>query len=77
MDVDRFSDINFDNDSINDVKLKPEDFIVVKVELDIGSDKLIGPPHHIVFTPLGQVVPDLSLEAPRYLRVALGSHATK
>ena len=46
------------------MKLKPEEFIVVKIELDIGSDKL------------GQVVPDLSLEAPRYLRVALGSHAT-
>ena len=54
------------------MKLKPKDFIVVIRELDIGSNKLIGLPHPIVFIPLGQVVPDLSLEAPRYLRVALG-----
>ena len=75
MDIDRFSDVNFDIGSINDVKLIPEDFIVVKVELDIGSEKRLGPPHHSVFTPLGQVVPDLSIEASRYLRVARGPHA--
>ena len=44
MDIDRFSDVNFDIGSINDVKLIPEDFIVVKVELYIGSDKRLGSP---------------------------------
>ena len=60
MNVDTFSDINYDIDSINGVKLKPEDFIVVKVELDIGSDKLIGPPHHIVFSPSTRSCPTLA-----------------
>ena len=52
MDIDRFSEVNFDIDSINDVKLIPEDFIVVKVELDIGSDKRLGsPPRQRVHPP--------------------------
>ena len=72
MDAYKNSAVECDNDSINNVKLKPKDFTVVIRELDIGSNKLIGLPHPIVFIPLGQVVPDLSLEAPRYLRVALG-----
>ena len=52
MDIDRFSDVNFDIGSINDVKLIHEDFIVVKVELDIVSDKLLGsPPRQRVHPP--------------------------
>ena len=35
----------------------------------------MSPPLHIVFTTLGQVLPDLGIEAPRYLIVASGSHA--
>ena len=72
MDDYKNSDVECDNDLIKNEKLNPKDFTVVIRELDIGSVRLIGLPHPIVFIPLGQVVPDPSLGAPRYLRVALG-----